>query len=75
MNTCEVVTVSDRGVEACWAVYIYSALHVAALVKRFFVAVIPQNRNFFAVLRKRQKTYYKTKFAFVLAIHNYNVYR
>ena len=66
MNTCEVVTVSDRGVEACWAVYIYSALHVPALVKRFFVAVIPQNRNFFAVLR--------TNFAFVLAIHNYDVY-
>ena len=40
-----------------------------------FVAVIPKPRNFFfAVLRKRQKTYYKTKFAFVLPIHNCNVY-
>jgi len=55
MNTCEVVTVSDRGVEACWAVYTYSALRVAALVKRFFVAVIPQNRNFFRCFEKTAK--------------------
>ena len=35
----------------------------------YIVAVIPKPHNFFfAVLRKRQKTYYKTKFAFVLAI-------
>ena len=42
---------------------------------RLIVAVIPKPRNFFfAVFRKRQKTYYKTKFAFVLPIHNFNVY-
>ena len=42
----------------------------------YIVAVILRPRNFFAVLRKRQKAYYKTKFAFVLAIGlDYNVYR
>jgi len=50
-------------------------LHCSVPSKPPCVEVIPKPRNFFfAVLRKRQKTYYKTKFAFVLPIHNYNVY-
>ena len=43
----------------------------------YIVAVILRPRNFFCCSEKTaKKTYYKTKFAFVLAIGlNYNVYR
>jgi len=41
------------------------------------VAVLRKPRNFFSLFweKRQQKTYYKTKSAFVLAIHNYNVHR
>ena len=57
-------------------IYFLVAIVVFVFMRKWHnVAVIPKPRNFFfAVLRKRQKTYYKTKFAFVLPIHNYNVY-
>jgi len=60
---------SQVGCPSCRPTNSVKALKTVYCTFLYFIAVIPKPHNFFfTVLRKRQKTYYKTKFVFMLAI-------